>query len=175
MFVCYAHMFPSRASFENYGHDSVLFFTGWNFSEYLGKRATLAYLHVLSLSSQSRRVITVYEFPLVLHASVHPRHSRYSSGAAYRGKVLTHTWKRKGDLVSLTLRKQMVLFMSETFPSSSMKNYHCSVNWTILRMWENRAGLWTLCISRLFLRMLSECMNFTEPFKRCCGTNWGGI
>lgn len=92
-------------------------------SRIFGKRATVAYLHVLSLSSQSRRVITVYEFPLVLHASVHPRHSRYSSGAAYRGKVLTHTWKRKADLVSLTLRKQMVLFMSETSPSRYMKNY----------------------------------------------------
>ena len=60
-------------------------------SRIFGKRATVAYLHVPSLSSKSRRVITVYEFPLVLHASLHPRHSRYSSGAAYRGKVLTHT------------------------------------------------------------------------------------
>jgi len=91
VFVCYTYMFPSAASFGNYGRDSVLFFTFSNVSRIFGKRAAVAYLHVLSLSYQSRRVITVYEFPLVFHASVQPRHSRYSSGAAYRGKVLTHT------------------------------------------------------------------------------------
>jgi len=56
--VCCTHMFPSPASFGNYGRDSVLFFTG-EMSLIFGKRATVTYLHVLSLSSQSRRVITV--------------------------------------------------------------------------------------------------------------------
>lgn len=32
VFVCWTYMFPSAASFGNYGRDSVLFFTGWNVS-----------------------------------------------------------------------------------------------------------------------------------------------
>ena len=127
-------------------------------SRIFGKRATIAYLHVLSLSSQSKRVITVYEFPLVLHASVHPRHSRYSSGAACRGKVLTHTWKGKGDLASLTLRKQMVLFMSETFPLAMWK---ITIVPSARIFWESENT--EMGCRHCASIVLPECINFAEP------------
>jgi hypothetical protein len=44
--------------------------------------------------------------------------------------------ERKGDLDSLTFRKQMVLFIWKTLPSGHLKTLKLVVNKTILRMYE---------------------------------------
>lgn len=61
------------------------------------KRATVAYLYLLSLSSQSRRVITVYEFPLLFHASVHPTLTLFQCCRISRKGSDPHVKKERGS------------------------------------------------------------------------------